>query len=166
MKSTDWKHIAELVGIAAIIASLLFVGLQIRQEQEIALIQTTQSWVEASNDLNIATSAYADLWVKSNNGEELSDEESLIMKQLVDGWYRTAMSNAFQRRRLDVTGRNTLLMFAIQLYENPGAARVWMEMTEDELRYRIQLSSDETAVREVGEEIREYLAKLERLNQR
>ncbi len=38
--NTDWKSIAELLGIAAIVASLMFVGLQMRQSQEIALSQT------------------------------------------------------------------------------------------------------------------------------
>ena len=37
MKNTDWKSIAELIGIAAIVASLIFVGLQMRQSQEIAV---------------------------------------------------------------------------------------------------------------------------------
>ena len=31
MKSGDWKSIAEFIGIAAIVASLVFVGLQMRQ---------------------------------------------------------------------------------------------------------------------------------------
>lgn len=37
MKQSNWKDIAELVGIAAIVASLVFVGLQMRQSQEIAI---------------------------------------------------------------------------------------------------------------------------------
>ena len=36
MKNTNWKDIAELVGIAAIVASLVFVGLQMRQDHVIA----------------------------------------------------------------------------------------------------------------------------------
>ncbi len=37
MKSTNWKDIAELVGISAIVASLVFVGLELRQSHEIAI---------------------------------------------------------------------------------------------------------------------------------
>ena len=36
MKTGNWKDSAELVGIAAIVASLIFVGIQLRQEQRIA----------------------------------------------------------------------------------------------------------------------------------
>ena len=39
MKINAWKDIAEIVGITALVASLIFVGLQIRQEQAIAIAQ-------------------------------------------------------------------------------------------------------------------------------
>jgi len=36
LKTASWKDIAELFGIAAIVASLIFVGLEMRQTREIA----------------------------------------------------------------------------------------------------------------------------------
>ena len=36
MKSNNWKDIAELVGISAIVASLVFVGMQMEQSQQLA----------------------------------------------------------------------------------------------------------------------------------
>jgi hypothetical protein len=36
MKSSNWKDIAELVGISAIVASLIFVGMQMEQSQRLA----------------------------------------------------------------------------------------------------------------------------------
>lgn len=43
MKKNDWKSIAELVGIAAVVASLVFVGLQLEQSQEIAIAEQYQN---------------------------------------------------------------------------------------------------------------------------
>jgi hypothetical protein len=43
LKSTNWKDIAELIGIAAIVASLLFVGMQMKQSQDIAIASTGQT---------------------------------------------------------------------------------------------------------------------------
>ena len=43
MKKTDWKGIAELIGIVAIVASLIFVGLELRQSQMIAVASQYQS---------------------------------------------------------------------------------------------------------------------------
>jgi len=43
MKNTNWKDTAELIGIAAIVASILFVGLQMKQSQDIAIAAQYQS---------------------------------------------------------------------------------------------------------------------------
>ena len=43
MKQHDWKAIAELIGIAAIVASLIFVGLQMKQSQDIAIADQYQN---------------------------------------------------------------------------------------------------------------------------
>ena len=37
MAGSNWRAYAELIGIAAIVASLIFVGLQLKQSQEIAI---------------------------------------------------------------------------------------------------------------------------------
>ncbi len=37
MNKTNWKDIAELIGIAAIVASSVFVGIQMKQSQDIAI---------------------------------------------------------------------------------------------------------------------------------
>ena len=42
MKETGWKDIVELIGIVAIVASLIFVGLQLKQSHEIASSQIYQ----------------------------------------------------------------------------------------------------------------------------
>ena len=43
MQYMNWKDVAEFVGIAAIVASLVFVGLQLRQSQEIAIAAASQN---------------------------------------------------------------------------------------------------------------------------
>ena len=48
MKNYDWKSIAELVGIVAIVASLVFVGLQLKQSQEIAIADQYQNRADAA----------------------------------------------------------------------------------------------------------------------
>ena len=43
MVSANWKGIAELFGVAAIVASLIFVGMQLKQTLEIAVSAAYQS---------------------------------------------------------------------------------------------------------------------------
>jgi hypothetical protein len=48
------KEIAELIGLAAIVASLIFVGLQLKQGQDIALATQYQARAEATHNLTLA----------------------------------------------------------------------------------------------------------------
>jgi len=54
MKPTDWKDIAELIGIAAIVGSLIFVGLQMKQSQEIAIANQYQARADAALEFYLA----------------------------------------------------------------------------------------------------------------
>jgi hypothetical protein len=48
------KDIAELIGLVAIVASLIFVGLQLKQSQEIALATQYQARAETTMNLSLA----------------------------------------------------------------------------------------------------------------
>ncbi len=71
MKRTNWKEIAELIGIATIIASLVFVGLQLKQAQSIALNEVAVT-VEA-NEIALFSAFRADwdIWQRGNAGDDL-----------------------------------------------------------------------------------------------
>ena len=82
MKHTSWKDIAELLGIAAIVASLIFVGLQMKQTHEIAISASFQSRAETMAAISIATtqspellSALVKLEVQSESREEFTNVE-------------------------------------------------------------------------------------------
>jgi hypothetical protein len=57
LKSTNWKDIAELIGMTAIVASLIFVGYQLKQDREIAIAEAFQTRAFASAE---HLRAYAD----------------------------------------------------------------------------------------------------------
>jgi hypothetical protein len=78
MKNTDWKSIAELIGIAAIVASLIFVGLQMRQTHEIALATLYQMRSDAARELRLVRVDPMMLdrsESKARNGESLDDDD-------------------------------------------------------------------------------------------
>jgi len=54
MATGNWKESAELVGIAAIVASLVFVGWQMKQDRDIALAATYQERTTATVDLMVS----------------------------------------------------------------------------------------------------------------
>ena len=51
MKSMNWKDIAELIGIVAIVASLIFVGLELQQSRKIAIADVYQQRTAMNIDL-------------------------------------------------------------------------------------------------------------------
>ena len=54
MKFSQWKDVAELTGLVAIVASLIFVGLQLKQSQDIALATQYQARAETTMNLSLA----------------------------------------------------------------------------------------------------------------
>ena len=86
MKKTDWKDTAELIGIAAIVASLVFVGMQMKQSQDIALSQASQARTAISIETLLSTTEnpnYISAVAKGRSGKraELTLEEQVTMSQ-------------------------------------------------------------------------------------
>ena len=161
MKPRDWKEIAELIGITAIVASLVFVGVQMKQEQQIALTEVYAASTSSAIELDIAISENADIWMKSNSGETLSDAESLIINRLVAAMYRRARGQANMRRIVGTFGTAALRDFAIQLYENPGVRRIWEAQINNEVEYFKIMAPQDDFRRNYRDEVLVELAKLE-----
>ncbi len=94
MSKTNWKDNAELLGIAAIVASLIFVGLQMKQSHEIALAAQYQARAETVMALQL-TSMEVDFVpqipsLRNGLSEEISAKD--INLQL---WLWIAMDNHF-----------------------------------------------------------------------
>ncbi len=73
MKPVVWKDVLELIGIAAIVASLIFVGLQLKQSQDIAL---SASILASRVETNSSISDHSDVWAKGNSGADLDGGET------------------------------------------------------------------------------------------
>jgi hypothetical protein len=137
MKVNSWKDTAELIGISAILVTLVFVGMQLKQAEAIANNELHSSmlnnWVEANN----AISAYADIWVRGNAGEELEPAEAAIYLGQVVNVNNLVYSNVEISRILGLDyAEQELSDFASFLYENPGAKRVWRDREERFKKYR------------------------------
>jgi len=78
-KLQEYALIAEIVGGIAIVCSLIFVGLQIRQNAAVTEINAYQLLVSQITDLNsliIQDTALAQLLIKAKNAEPLTEVES------------------------------------------------------------------------------------------
>ena len=128
MRTRDWKDVAELVGIAAIVASLIFVGLQMKQAQRIAEADRynmrVANGIEVTSDIN----AHADIWARGNSGEDLELAEAVVFENLV--WNMNSL-RVFGAAAAELLGnergvRSNQTAMALFLAKNPGARRIWI----------------------------------------
>ena len=86
MKNTSWKDIAELIGMTAIVLSLLFVGLQLRQSQQLAVEEGINYSNERQNAIRELIVTNAEIWQKACAGEPLDPVSRIIAAKIFDAW--------------------------------------------------------------------------------
>ncbi len=97
-KLHDWLQV---IGIAAVVASLIFVGMQIKQSDEIALAEVLESAAARAIEERALVAAHSDTWHKACLGEQLTAQERLIAANL----YMNYLQNNFNSWvRLQQTG--------------------------------------------------------------
>ena len=98
MKKTDWKDTAELIGIAAIVASLIFVGLQMRQSHKIAVATQYQERTAITIETISARSQMPSIVELAGAGlkEEYQryESEELSNTHIGQRWFATRLSLA------------------------------------------------------------------------
>jgi hypothetical protein len=139
----NWKIIIEFIGMAAIVASLIFVGIEVRQSQTIAVAETNTtamgSWAERFDAIN----EHADVWYRGASGDELHDAESVVFANLVNTYGTGAFMDWFRLIQLGQgeTAELLRLDFVGFLHQNPGARAEWRKQQENLANYRQKLGA-------------------------
>ena len=125
MADRGWKDKAELIGITAIVASLIFVGIEIRQSQSAANVSQITGYGEMNLALRATIMEHADVWHRACAGEELTPAESIQAAQLMRAYTEftftqgvTAELGMFDYRQI-VVGR-----YAANIHRYPGFAKM------------------------------------------
>ena len=128
MKKTDWKTTAELIGIAALIASLLFVGMQLRQDREIATAQLFAEYDNTVIEWGGLISDNRDIWVRGLNGAELDESERAAFFTL-GGTFFFKEGGRFARARAMSSYSPTLVVnyVAQTIFNYPALETVWRQ---------------------------------------
>ena len=138
MAQKSWKEIAELIGLTAIVASLVFVGMQMKQSQQLAFAESAQ--IMRANDIEQGSleAQHIDVWLRGNSGEELNREEraiyEILFTQKQNQWF-------FNWLALDSIGTDYEgvgpLGFARFLHQNPGAQVEWERRRAESERLQV-----------------------------
>ena len=124
MSKSNWKDIAEFTGMVAIVLSLIFVGLQMKQSQEIAIAETYQQEIEAAYASGALAACNSEAVDKANNGDELSGAERFALQEYVRArWVHGFFSQSHQMFLSRNTG-GPITFTSIFFCENPGLIKI------------------------------------------
>jgi hypothetical protein len=114
----------EIAGMLAIVITLVFVGLQIRQDQGIAIAETYGSVASTSLQLSELVGERSDLWRRGLDGEELSSDEHIDFLSLADA-VESSVETGWSRAVFLGVGRpeNGLRRYAMALHSHVGLRR-------------------------------------------
>ena len=129
MNFSRWKDVTELVGIAAIVASLIFVGMEMRQAQEIAIADGYSELSSSTFERSDLISTHSTLIAKVNRGDQLSDAEQISLEQFVNAMWQ---SGFFANQRWEFLGRRTrgpINDLSYFLCENGGLVSIWKDQS-------------------------------------
>ena len=131
MKQLSWKFIAELVGIGAIVASLIFVGYQLQQDRRLAAAQVIVAAETVNLELSSLIGEYREVWLKGLAGEKVSDAEDVMFQTLAAAHFRKH-SGIFQRVQLLGFGaaEGTVVAYALDLYRYPPLRRLYTQRSQ------------------------------------
>ncbi len=165
MKTMDRKEVVELTGLAAIVASLIFVGMEIRQSQDIAMAEGYSTYFATRIEVANSIKEHSDVWRRGAAGEELSSSEMVVFSILVHQLNTNAIQAFLHAWQVsgEEEARFTARDFAGFLYQNPGARAVWSEREDNLSAYRVLHQDVVVSGDEWTNIIREYLAELDRL---
>jgi hypothetical protein len=127
MSREQLKDTLEAIGFIALIASLIFVGLQIRQDHVIALAQDAADFDDTMIEYASVINANREVWVNGLNGAELSILDQVTFETVAfTVWQK--FGGIYRRTEL-LEDRNTMgvaRQVASELFVYPGLRQYFM----------------------------------------
>ena len=138
MERVNWKDLLERFGVLALVASIVFVGFQLRQDRLLAAAQVFVESDASAFELSGLISEHRDVWLRGLKEEELSDVDEIAFRAIAYAVYRRH-NGIYQRVGLLGTGSpdDRARQYALYLYQYPSLRRVFLEEARiDQTRHR------------------------------
>jgi len=131
-----WRGIAELVGLAGVIGSLVFVGMQLQQDRVLARVATFSDYSENNIGLGEFIVENRDVWIQGLDGDELSESDRMVFETMTR-ILETRWMLAYFRAQI-IGGRDPQSIInqtAFYMYQYPGLRNAF-ENHAEQSRYR------------------------------
>lgn len=127
------RFVFEMIGIASIVASLIFVGLQMQQTHEIALATLYQMRADSARELTktqLESELLRDVRMRADAGEELSPYDRFVLASADFLSFNHFESSHFLHEQgllSDEHWESDLETIGVMLENNPEALQYWQE---------------------------------------
>ena len=142
MATRNWREAAELIGIIAIVGSLLFVGYQLRQDRLIAQAQMSLDYEIKQTEVSGLIAEHSDVWARGLANEQLDPADEAVFDTLVHA-LSVKYDATFDRAQTQLGTRSDTSgiarQFAMHIYSHPGLRRAWAKRCD----YLKQVSGDD-----------------------
>jgi hypothetical protein len=133
MKKIDLGQTITILANVGVIGGLIFVGLQLRQEQNIAQSNRVQAASDSFRAWAELVTDNAELWARGLAGEPLAAEEGIAFRAMAQayegrffGQWRSAMLTGQSRDLAPGIAREA----ALEFISHPGLLRFWRDHAE------------------------------------
>jgi len=129
-KLNDWMQV---VGIFAVVASLIFVGLQMQQDRVLATVEALSSRSDTILELTDMISTNRELWVSALNGDELSEADQATFQAMAESVESYFVSLWVRFRKIGGQGgtsQDPVANYSFALYSHKGLRQVWDRQLE------------------------------------
>ena len=164
MNFFNLRSMTEILGAMAIVGSLVFVGMQLQQAQQIAMADADSVRGMMAIEFAALIGDHSDVWARGIAEQELNDADKVVFENLVIAKNDATYSNFDNSREIDGLDNaiNELHDFAYFLHQRPGARRLWIEREANLKKYRAVL--DPTSTEFVSPYVDTILGDLEKLD--
>ena len=129
-KLHDWLQI---FGMAAVVASLIFVGLQIKQSDDIALAGVLESVATRAIEERALITTHAETWRKACIGESLTADESLIANSIYMNYLQNNFNSWVRFRETGIGGTGSQFLtdaYAANIHRYPGFRKMALSFSD------------------------------------
>ena len=127
MNRDDWRDWIERIGIVAIIASLIFVGLQMRQDHQLALAQDSADFGDTMIEYARVINENREVWKRGLEGEELSPVDEITFEAVAYTVWQKFFGLYIRSGLLGYRpGSEIARQLAAELYTFPGLRRYFI----------------------------------------
>lgn len=130
MNNVNWKSVIDVAGTLAIVVSLIFVGLQLQQSQEIAIAAQYQARAEAAQSMYMSLQESGTSLAGRKSVSEMTPFERNTAEN-VNRWAWTQSDNLFFQYHAGFLDEESLegMKFRVQrVYESCDRRYVWEQM--------------------------------------